>query len=258
MIKPEFFDDPELADLSLAARLFFIGLWTEADRDGRLVDNTRRLKARLFPYEDIDCEKLAVELASKDLIRRYSHSGKSYLWVRSFQKHQRPHPKEPKSVIPPCNDEPRKKTAGREKVIPDPSESGVLILDSGTQNLNDGRGRLDIVQPAIGECARTGLVVSDELGARAAALLDTFGALYAKHRHGAKLFRRRPALDWDQACQLCRTWDDARLTKMIEILLTTDDDWVSQTDRGWSVFVARAQWCDERLAVWEASHRRPT
>ena len=130
MVKPEFFDDPDMADVSLAARLFFIGLWTQADKEGRLVDDMRRLKARIFPFDDLDVEALAVELHGKDMIRRYSTGGKhGYVWIRNFTKHQRPHPKEPASLIPPChngagerNGEPCKETAK-------PSESGVLILD---------------------------------------------------------------------------------------------------------------------------------
>ena len=101
MIKPEFFDDPDIADMSLAARLFFVGLWTQADKEGRLVDDMRRLKARIFPFDDVDVEALAVELHGKDLIRRY-HAGEKhgYIWIKNFTKHQRPHPKEPASLIP--------------------------------------------------------------------------------------------------------------------------------------------------------------
>jgi hypothetical protein len=50
MIKPDFFDDPDVADLSFAARLLFIGLWTLADKDGFLEDDLRRIKANIpFP-----------------------------------------------------------------------------------------------------------------------------------------------------------------------------------------------------------------
>ncbi len=145
MIKPEFFDDPDLADISPLARLFFIGLWTQADKEGRLPDDPKRLKARLLPYETVDVECLAVELHGKDVIRRYEGSdGKRYIWIRSFAKHQRPHPKEPASVIPPCQNgagkrhgEPGKDTASR---VDSPLESnGTRNLDSETRNLEDGK-----------------------------------------------------------------------------------------------------------------------
>lgn len=101
MIKPEFFDDPAVADLTPFARLFFIGLWLHADREGILEDDIRRLKAKIFPYDDVDCEALAVELHGKDMIRRYPAVEKhGWIWIRNFLKHQRPHPKEPPSLNP--------------------------------------------------------------------------------------------------------------------------------------------------------------
>ena len=107
--------------------------------------------------------------------------------------------------------------------------------------------------------APSSLIVTDETAERAAALLDTYDRLYAQHRHGAKHFRRAPALHHQQACDLVNLWPDDRLVKMIEILLTTDDEWVQRTDRGFGVFVTRATWCDEKLSAWEASqkNRRP-
>lgn len=139
MIKPEFFDDPSIGELTPLARLFFIGLWTQADREGRLVDDIRRLKVRIFPYDDVEVEALAGELHDKDMIRRYSTGDKhGYIWIRCFAKHQHPHPKEPASVIPPCengagkrNGEPCKETASR-------AESGVRNLDSGVRNRKHG------------------------------------------------------------------------------------------------------------------------
>ncbi len=102
MIKPDFFDDPNIGELTPLARLFFIGLWTQADREGRVEDDVRRLKIRIFPFDAVDVEALAVELHGKDMIRRYSAGEKrGYIWIRNFTKHQRPHPKEPASLIPP-------------------------------------------------------------------------------------------------------------------------------------------------------------
>lgn len=143
MIKPEFFDDPDVADLSMAARLCFIGLWTQADRDGRLVDDVRRLKARLFPYDNVDVNTLAAELAAKGMVLRYVVDSKQYLCIPKFAKHQRPHPKEPPSVIPvplvtpvpPVSQTATERNGEPCKNPAEPSESGVLILDSGTRNL---------------------------------------------------------------------------------------------------------------------------
>jgi hypothetical protein len=135
MVKPDFFDDPDIGVLSPLARLFFIGLWTQADREGRLVDDMRRLKIRIFPFDAVDCEALAVELHGKDMIRRYSAGEKhGFIWIRNFTKHQRPHPKEPASLIPPCPDGAGKRNGEPCKETAEPPESGFLILDSGTRN----------------------------------------------------------------------------------------------------------------------------
>src|SRR5580765_3325710 len=101
MIKPEFFDDPDIADLSPFARLCFVGLWTQADKAGRLEDDPRRLKVRLFPYDAVEVSSLLDELVAKEMVTRYAgDDGRAYLSIPKFVKHQRPHPKEPDSVIP--------------------------------------------------------------------------------------------------------------------------------------------------------------
>lgn len=139
MIKPEFFDDPDLAALSFPARLFFIGLWTQADREGRLLDDPRRLKARLFPYDDVDTDALAVELHGKDMIRRYQgDDGRAYIWIRSFVKHQRPHPKEPESVIPECRDQAVERHGEPWKNPSSQQTNGTRNLDSGTRKRENG------------------------------------------------------------------------------------------------------------------------
>jgi len=148
MIKPEFFDDPDIGELSMAARLLFIGLWTQADKEGRLEADWRRLKARIFPYDDVDIEALAGELHGKNMICRFK-TGQAvekhgYVWIRNFTRHQRPHPKEPASLIPPCPSEAVEKHGEPEKNTADPPESG-----EGTRNLDSGEGvRAPSARPA--------------------------------------------------------------------------------------------------------------
>jgi hypothetical protein len=148
---------------------------------------------------------------------------------------------------------PRKKSPMRSETSP--NESGKSPTNAGAQaRVVANASGYRLTQEASAE--RTGLIVPDDVGERAGRFLEKYAELYAKHRHGAKILRMRPALDWDKACNLCQTWDDARLEKMAVILLTTNDDWIAGTDRGFGVFVARAQWCDERLAAWEADQRK--
>jgi len=99
-IKPEFFVHERLAEISMASRLLFIGLWTVADREGRLEDRPQRLKAQLFPYDKVNIHKLLDELARGGFVMRYAVDGGRYLAIPHFTKHQRPNPTERASTIP--------------------------------------------------------------------------------------------------------------------------------------------------------------
>lgn len=100
-IKPEFFLHEGLAELSPLHRLLFIGLWTLADREGRMEDKPRRIKACVFPWEDCDVDALLADLDAADLVHRYADdAGDRFLSIPSFGRHQRPHPKEAASACP--------------------------------------------------------------------------------------------------------------------------------------------------------------
>ncbi len=100
-IKPTFFTSEDVCQLCPLARLLYQGLWCEADRTGRLEDRPVQLKIRLLPVDDCDVDALLWDLAAAHLIRRYTaRDGRDYIHVIRFLEHQRPHPKEPESVIP--------------------------------------------------------------------------------------------------------------------------------------------------------------
>jgi hypothetical protein len=60
-----------LAELPAMTRLLFVGLWTQADREGRLLDRPKRLKAEIFPYDSFDIEKGLKQLSDAGFILRY-------------------------------------------------------------------------------------------------------------------------------------------------------------------------------------------
>lgn len=99
-IKPGFFTNEVLAALPPLTRLLFIGLWTEADREGRLEDRPRRLHLRLFPEDEFDINMSIQQLADAGFIHRYNVDGVGYIQITNWHKHQRPHFKEAASVIP--------------------------------------------------------------------------------------------------------------------------------------------------------------
>lgn len=109
-IKPGFFLNEELSDVSYQARLLFIGLWCYSDREGRFEWREKRIKAAIFPYDNLDIGKLLMSLQDATFIYKYLHDGKSYGQVTNFNTHQNPHPHEAKSKLPKpeqyqCHDE---------------------------------------------------------------------------------------------------------------------------------------------------------
>jgi hypothetical protein len=92
---------------------------------------------------------------------------------------------------------------------------------------------------------------SDEIGDRARWLIERYAELFVEKRRGAR-FYPKPVLDYDKAIRLVSTWpENDRLEKLAVLVLTTDDEWISGTDRSFGVFAAKAQWADDRLTQWE-------
>lgn len=99
-IKPGFFMNDKLAEIEPLGRLLFAGLWCIADREGRLEDRPKRIKAEVLPYDDCDVDYLLGQLAKHDFIIRYEVDSELYIQVSNFSKHQNPHKNEATSTIP--------------------------------------------------------------------------------------------------------------------------------------------------------------
>ncbi len=128
-IKPGFFKNEALAECSQLARLLFAGLWCLADREGRLEDRPKRIRAELLPYDDGSVEDLLSELHEAGFILRYAASGGRFIQVVNFTKHQNPHHREGASTIP-APDKPET-SLGLAPDKPETSpELAVLIPDS--------------------------------------------------------------------------------------------------------------------------------
>jgi hypothetical protein len=99
-IKPGFFMNDKLAEIDPLGRLLYAGLWTIADREGRLEDRPKKIKAEILPYDNCDVNLLLDALNDADFICRYTVDGQNYIQILKFLTHQNPHPKEAASVIP--------------------------------------------------------------------------------------------------------------------------------------------------------------
>ena len=99
-IKPGLFKNEVLVEQSLFVRMLFIGLWTLADREGRLEDRPKRIKLELFPYDSDDVDSALNTLAENGFIERYESDGKKVVQITNFLKHQTPHGTEKDSDLP--------------------------------------------------------------------------------------------------------------------------------------------------------------
>ena len=130
-IKPGFFKNDTLAELDFAGRLLFIGLWGLADREGRLEDRPKKIKAEIFPYDDVAVDSFLGELAKRNFIIRYEVEGECYIQIVHFDKHQNPHPREAPSTIP----APAGSCQGNALDMPSRTESPSLTTESSFQGL---------------------------------------------------------------------------------------------------------------------------
>jgi len=101
-LRPGFFTNEELCSLPPLTRLLFAGLWTLADREGRLLDQPGKIKAQLFPCDRrFSVERGLAQLAAKGFVLRYSSDTLRLLFIHSWYRHQTPHPREELSKLPP-------------------------------------------------------------------------------------------------------------------------------------------------------------
>lgn len=89
-VHPGLFSDPEFVQVTMAARMALIGLWTEADDHGVFEWKPLALKMRIFPGDAVDMAALMTELVSADRIRQVEIEGKAYGICRKFCTYQRP------------------------------------------------------------------------------------------------------------------------------------------------------------------------
>jgi len=105
-LKPEFFEDEDIAELSYEHRLLFQGLWNLADKEGKLEDRPKKIQIKIFPYDKVDIHKGLSALCkhkkerNRPFIVRYEIDGEKYIKIVNWHKHQKPHHTEKDSIIP--------------------------------------------------------------------------------------------------------------------------------------------------------------
>ena len=105
-IKPEFWADEKLAPRSPITRLVFLGLVSQADDHGRLVDNIRLLDGLIFPETEHSCAESLEELEGISVIERgRTSSGQRVIQIVGWEKHQRVDKPSSRAALPPIDPE---------------------------------------------------------------------------------------------------------------------------------------------------------
>lgn len=113
-LKYDFFVNEYLGTCDPLEALFFEGLWTLADRFGRLENRPLRMKAQVFPYRDLSAQVITgyvQNLSDHGFLTLYTVDGQDYIEIRNFAKHQNPHKNEKGGDIPPPPQPPENKDA---------------------------------------------------------------------------------------------------------------------------------------------------
>lgn len=216
-------------------QLLYPLLLAHADDFGRLEGDAFTVKHLCHPTSKravSEFDTALNALAKVKLLTRYDVDGLTILEISDFETHQ--------TGL-------HKRTASRF-----PGSSGkVLEIPGSRARAEENRTELKRTElnslekrPAVSVDAPT-----DDIATRAGNLVRRYQELFIEKRDGAK-YRPRPNLDWMEACELCKVWDDDRLEKLARIVLTTDDEWIAGTDRGFKIFAMKATWADDRLMVW--------
>ncbi len=139
-IKPEFFTSEDIVNLSPLARLLYIALWCEADRDGRLSWKPKTFKMRYFPGDSANIDKLCDELREAGLVLVYIVNDQQYAFIPTFHAHQHINPREAKSQLP---EPPANVNTTREARV---SDASARVSDS--QVGREGKGREIYARPS--------------------------------------------------------------------------------------------------------------
>lgn len=102
MIDPNFWQSEDVAKLTIRQRLLFIGLFSNADDEGKLRGNPAFIRSIIFPYEDFSLGEIETDLNCIEAVGsiiQYSVEGSRYILIVNWKKFQRVDKPQP-SVIP--------------------------------------------------------------------------------------------------------------------------------------------------------------
>ena len=104
-VKPSFWSDEAVANLSRDARLLLLGLISFADDDGRFLASVTAINGYVYPHDDIPPARIRRwlnEIEQAGIVHLYTANAHQYGVLPNYRRHQRiSHPQV--STFPPPN-----------------------------------------------------------------------------------------------------------------------------------------------------------
>lgn len=92
-MKPDLFGSYSMAQVAIEARYLFVGLFTEADDDGILIDSPKKLAGAIFPHDEkVTGAKVDAWLTSLEgvgSIARFTAEDGPYIAIPTWLDHQK-------------------------------------------------------------------------------------------------------------------------------------------------------------------------
>lgn len=91
-LKPSFWSDPAVADLSRDERLLLVGLISSADDEGRFLASASAISGYVFPHDNLPPKTIKMwrdHLSCSGIVHIYSVSKREYGLFPNWKKHQR-------------------------------------------------------------------------------------------------------------------------------------------------------------------------
>ena len=199
-IKPDFWTSTDIAGLSEAEALLFVGLWNYAQDNGVGRDDPRLLKAALYPLRDdvpaAEVERRMMRLASAGLIERYRDThGMALFYVPKWDSHQ--------VINRPSRTQFTRPTRNTQRVLPEPSRSP--LADAGGEVEVEGEGEGEV---GSGKLLEQATPTSDTNATPEATPIDSIGEVMGAVRRHLYVPDGKPPEGWDDG-------RDVRIAKMM-------------------------------------------
>lgn len=168
MIDPSFWQSESMAELSEGERLFFIGLISNADDQGRIRGHPSLLRSLIYPFDDISTEVIEARieaLSSIDSIFIYETGGKKAIQIIKWWDYQSPQWAYPSKMEPPPGWSDRLRYRANNKVHQDnwDGPGGFIDRDSYDDYANLGKDLGNALPKELGNPIEVGLESDIEL-----------------------------------------------------------------------------------------------